>query len=247
MSKWGVLYLSQNAVRLWHNKQPKGKDVVGDDALRLIYINAVGHANEDQGFRCWVSPETQAVELDKDERQIRRARKQLQQVGLMLDTGEKKGSAKVWQIVVPGFQEWFDEIIEPGTASTTGATTTVAKSGAKSGAKGGAKSGASAKASTPQTKQNLTELTSEQVMFENVIKAELKIIPTQAPIDKLKKLKQNYLPIIKDVLEQFPGTENNRDAIYYVLSKVFKNDPRFICTNSTYYELKKFQRPTQEN
>ena len=236
-----MLYLSQNAVRLWHNKQPKGKDVIGDDALRLIYINAVGHANEDQGFRCWVSPETQAVELDKDERQIRRARKQLQQAGLMLDTGEKKGQAKVWQIVVPGFQEWFDETIE--TASTTGATTTVAESGAKSGAK----SGASTKASTPQTKQNLTELTSEQVMFENVIKAELKIIPTQAPIDKLKKLKQNYLPIIKDVLDQFPGTENNRDAHIYVLSKVFKNDPRFICTNSTYCELKKFQRPTRGN
>jgi len=241
MSKWGVLYLSQNAVKLWSKEQPKGKDVVGDDALRLIYINAVGHANEDQGFRCWVSPETQAVELDKDERQIRRARKQLQQAGLMIDTGEKKGQAKVWQIVVPGFQEWFDETIELVTASTTGASTTVAKSGAMSGAKSGAKSGANVKASTPQTEQNLTEPTSEQVLFENVIKAELKIIPTQAPIDKLKKLKQNYLPIIKDVLERFPGTENNRDAIYYVLSKVFAGDPRFICTPSTYMELKKFE------
>ena len=241
MSKWGVLYLSQNAVRLWQNKQPKGKDVIGDDALRLIYINAVGHANEENGFRCWVSPETQAVELDKDERQIRRARKQLQQAGLMIDTGERKRQAKVWQIVVPGFQEWFDEIIELDTASTTGASTTVAKSGAKDGAKSGAKSGASAKASTPQTKQNLTELTSEQVMFENVIKAELRIIPTQAPIDKLKKLKQNYLPIIEDVLERFPGTENNRDAVIYVLSKVFAGDPRFICTPSTYMELKKFE------
>ena len=245
MSKWGVLYLSQNAVKLWSKEQPKGKDVVGDDALRLIYINAVGHANEDQGFRCWVSPETQAVELDKDERQIRRARKQLQQAGLMIDTGEKKGQAKVWQIVVPGFQEWFDETIELDTASTTGASTTVAKSGAKSGAKdgakSGAKSGASAKASTPQTEQNFTEQTSEQVMFENVIKAELRIIPTQAPIYKLKKLKQNYLPIIEDVLKRFPGTENNRDAVFYVLSKVFAGDPRFICTPSTYMELKKFE------
>ena len=241
MSKWGVLYLSQNAVKLWSKEQPKGKEVVGDDALRLIYINAVGHANEENGFRCWVSPETQAVELDKDERQIRRARKQLQQAGLMIDTGERKRQAKVWQIVVPGFQEWFDEIIELDTASTTGASTTGAKSGAKDGAKSGAKSGASAKASTPQTKQNLTELTSEQVMFENVIKAELRIIPTQAPIDKLKKLKQNYLPIIEDVLERFPGTENNRDAVIYVLSKVFAGDPRFICTPSTYMELKKFE------
>ena len=241
-----MLYLSQNAVKLWSKEQPKGKDVVGDDALRLIYINAVGHANEDQGFRCWVSPETQAVELDKDERQIRRARKQLQQAGLMIDTGEKKGLAKVWQIVVPGFYEWFNELIPPNTASATGASTTVDKSGAESGAESGAKSGAESgarvSASDPQTKQNQTETTSEQVLFENVIKAELKIIPTQTPINKLKKIKQSYLPIIRDVLEQFPGTENNRDAVIYVLSKVFAGDPRFICTPSTYMELKKHQR-----
>ena len=97
-------------------------------------------------------------------------------------------------------------------------------------------------ASDPQTKQNLTEPTSEQVLFENVIKAELKIIPTQTPINKLKKIKQSYLPIIRDVLEQFPGTENNRDAVTYVLSKVFAGDPRFICTPSTYMELEKHRK-----
>ena len=160
----------------------------------------------------------------------------------MIDTGEKKGQAKVWQIVVPGFQEWFDETIELDTASTTGASTTVAKSGAKSGVKSGAKSGAIVSASDPQTEQNCTQPTSEQVLFENVIKAELKIIPTQTPINKLKKIKQSYLPIIRDVLGQFPGTENNRDAVIYVLSKVFAGDPRFICTPSTYMELKKHQR-----
>jgi hypothetical protein len=104
------------------------------------------------------------------------------------------------------------------------------------------KSGARVSASDPQTKQNQTETTSEQVLFENVIKAELKIIPTQTPIDKLKKIKQSYLPIIRDVLEQFPGTENNRDAVTYVLSKVFAGDPRFICTPSTYMELKKHRK-----
>lgn len=238
MSKWGVLYLSQNAVKLWGDTPPKGKDVVGEYLLRLIYINTVGHANEDNGFKCWVSPETQAVELGVLERQVRRGRKQLQQAGLMIDTGEKKGLAKVWQIIVPGFYEWFNELIPPDTASATGASTTVDESGAKSGAK----SGARVSASDPQTKQNQTETTSEQVMFENVIKAELKIIPTQAPINKLKKMKQSYLPIIRDVLEQFPGTENNRDAVTYVLSKVFAGDPRFICTPSTYMELKKHQR-----
>ena len=246
MSKWGVLYLSQNAVKLWGDTPPKGKDVIGEYLLRLIFINTVGHANEDNGFNCWVSPETQAVELGVLERQVRRGRKQLQQAGLMLDTGEKKGLAKVWQIVVPGFYEWFNELIPPNTASATGASTTVDKSGAESGAESGAKSGAESgarvSASDPQTKQNLTEPTSEQVLFENVIKAELKIIPTQTPIDKLKKIKQSYLPIIRDVLEQFPGTENNRDAVIYVLSKVFAGDPRFICTPSTYMELKKHQR-----
>jgi hypothetical protein len=242
MSKWGVLYLSQNAVKLWGDTPPKGKDVIGEYLLRLIYINTVGHANEDNGFKCWVSPETQAVELGVLERQVRRGRKQLQQAGLMLDTGEKKGLAKVWQIIVPGFYEWFNELIPPDTASATGASTTVDESGAKSGADNGAKSGAIVSASDPQTKQNQTETTSEQVLFENVIKAELKIIPTQTPINKLKKIKQSYLPIIRDVLEQFPGTENNRDAVTYVLSKVFAGDPRFICTPSTYIELKKHQK-----
>ena len=246
MSKWGVLYLSQNAVKLWGDTPPKGKDVIGEYLLRLIYINTVGHANEDNGFKCWVSPETQAVELGILERQVRRGRKQLQQAGLMVATGEKKGLAKVWQIIVPGFYEWLDELIPPDTASATGASTTVdesgAKSGADNGAKSGAKSGARVSASDPQTEQNQTETTSEQVLFENVIKAELKIIPTQAPINKLKKMKQSYLPIIRDVLEQFPGTENNRDAVIYVLSKVFAGDPRFICTPSTYMELKKHQR-----
>jgi hypothetical protein len=238
MSKWGVLYLSQNAVKLWGDTPPKGKDVIGEYLLRLIFINTVGHANEDNGFKCWVSPETQAVELGVLERQVRRGRKQLQQAGLMLDTGEKKGLAKVWQIVVPGFYEWFNELIPPNTASATGASTTVDKSGAESGAE----SGARVSASDPQTKQNQTKTTSEQVLFENVIKAELKIIPTQTPINKLKKIKQSYLPIIKDVLEQFPGTENNRDAVTYVLSKVFAGDPRFICTPSTYMELKKHRK-----
>ena len=242
MSKWGVLYLSQNAVKLWSDTPPKGKDVIGEYLLRLIYINTVGHANEDNGFKCWVSPETQAVELGVLERQVRRGRKQLQQAGLMLDTGEKKGLAKVWQIIVPGFYEWFNELIPPNTASATGASTTVDESGAKSGADNGAKSGAIVSASDPQTKQNQTETTSEQVLFENVIKAELKIIPTQTPINKLKKIKQSYLPIIRDVLEQFPGTENNRDAVTYVLSKVFAGDPRFICTPSTYMELKKHRK-----
>jgi len=237
-----VLYLSQNAVKLWGDTPPKGKDVIGEYLLRLIYINTVGHANEDNGFKCWVSPETQAVELGVLERQVRRGRKQLQQAGLMLDTGEKKGLAKVWQIIVPGFYEWFNELIPPDTASATGASTTVDESGAKSGADNGAKSGAIVSASDPQTKQNQTETTSEQVLFENVIKAELKIIPTQTPINKLKKIKQSYLPIIRDVLEQFPGTENNRDAVTYVLSKVFAGDPRFICTPSTYIELKKHQK-----
>ena len=237
-----MLYLSQNAVKLWGDTPPKGKDVIGEYLLRLIFINTVGHANEDNGFKCWVSPETQAVELGVLERQVRRGRKQLQQAGLMLDTGEKKGLAKVWQIVVPGFYEWFNELIPPNTASATGASTTVDKSGAESGAESGAKSGARVSASDPQTKQNQTETTSEQVLFENVIKAELKIIPTQTPINKLKKIKQSYLPIIKDVLEQFPGTENNRDAVTYVLSKVFAGDPRFICTPSTYMELKKHRK-----
>ena len=237
-----MLYLSQNAVKLWGDTPPKGKDVIGEYLLRLIYINTVGHANEDNGFKCWVSPETQAVELGVLERQVRRGRKQLQQAGLMLDTGEKKGLAKVWQIIVPGFYEWFNELIPPDTASATGASTTVDESGAKSGADNGAKSGAIVSASDPQTKQNQTETTSEQVLFENVIKAELKIIPTQTPINKLKKIKQSYLPIIRDVLEQFPGTENNRDAVTYVLSKVFAGDPRFICTPSTYIELKKHQK-----
>ena len=98
-------------------------------------------------------------------------------------------------------------------------------------------------ACTPKIERNCTQPTSEEVLFENVIKAELKIIPTQVPINALKKKKQHYLPLVRDVLDQFPGTENNRDAVTYVLSKCFPNDRRFICTPSTYMELQKHQRP----
>jgi hypothetical protein len=96
--------------------------------------------------------------------------------------------------------------------------------------------------STPKLERNCTQLTSEQVLFENVIKAELKIFPTQAPINALKKKKQHYLPFVRDLLERFPGTENNPDAVIYTLSKIFAGNPRFICTPSTYMELKKHER-----
>ena len=246
MSKWLVLYLTQNAIKLSCNKKAKGKDVVGDDALRLILMNLAGHANETEGLKVWVSPETQAEELEKDMRQVRRGRKQLREQGLMIDTGEKKGQAKVWQLKVPGFDEWVEDFLHLDTTSTTGASTTGANGGAKTGANRGAKTGALLSASAPQTELNETDLPtsrpqSEQVLFENVIRAELKIIPTQAPIAKLKKIKQHYLPICRRVLERFPGQENNRDAVIYALSKIFADDPRFICTPSTFMELKKYE------
>jgi len=246
MSKWLTLYLSQNAVKLSCNKKAKGKDVVGDDALRLILNNLAGHANETDGLKVWVSPETQAEELKKDMRQVRRGRKQLQEQGLMIETGEKKGQAKVWELKIPGFNEWVEDFLHLDTASTTGASTTGANGGAKTGANRGANRGALVSASAPQTELNETDLStstlqSEQVLFENVIKAELKIIPTQAPIEKLKKIKQNYLPTIRQVLERFPGQENNRDAVIYALSKIFAHDPRFMCTPSTFMDLKKHE------
>jgi hypothetical protein len=166
MSKWGVAYLAQNYVQLWQGEKPTGKNIIGDDAVRLCYNYLASYADEKNNFECWVGIETQASEMRKDQRTVRRARAQLQQAGLMLDTGRRVGLAKVWQIVLPGFQEWFDEniktganapdesapVISNGTGAKRGAYTG-AKRGAKRGANTGANSGALVSASAPQIEQ----------------------------------------------------------------------------------------------
>ena len=158
MSKWGVAYLAQNYVQLWQGKKPTGKNIVGDDPLRLCYLYLASYADEKNNFECWVSIETQASEMRKDQRTVRRARAQLQQAGLMIDTGKRVRQAKVWQIVLPGFQDWFDENIKTGAnapdeSAPVSSNGTGAKRGAKTGAKTGANSGALVSASAPQTEQ----------------------------------------------------------------------------------------------
>ena len=168
MSKWGCAYLSQNYVQLWQGEKPTGKNIIGDDTVRLCYLYLASYADEKNNFECWVGIETQASEMRKDQRTVRRARAQLQQAGLMLDTGRRVGLAKVWRIVLPEFQEWFDEIIKTGanapdesapvssdgTGANKGADSGAkrgAKRGAKTGADKGADSGALQSASAPQT------------------------------------------------------------------------------------------------
>ena len=158
MSKWGVAYLAQNYVQLWQGEKPTGKNIVGDDPLRLCYLYLASYADEKNNFECWVSIETQASEMRKDQRTVRRARAQLQQAGLMIDTGKRVRQAKVWQIVLPGFQDWFDENIKTGAnapdeSAPVSSNGTGAKRGAYTGAKTGAKTGADVSASAPQTEQ----------------------------------------------------------------------------------------------
>ena len=170
MSKWGCAYLSQNYVQLWQGEKPTGKNIIGDDTVRLCYLYLASYADEKNNFDCWVGIETQASEMRKDQRTVRRARAQLQQAGLMLDTGRRVGLAKVWRIVLPEFQEWFDENIKTGanapdesapvssngTGANRGAYTGAkrgAKKGAKKGANTGVETGALVSASAPQTEQ----------------------------------------------------------------------------------------------
>ena len=266
MSKWATDYLAKNYVQLWIGEKPKGKDVVGDDLLRLCYIYLASYANENNNFECWVSAERQANDMRKDERSVRRARSQLQVAGLMLDTGRQVRQSKVWQIVLPGYAEWINELAKTGaytpdasTLTTTGAdqgadqgattgATTGAKTGAKTGADQGATTGADQSASTSQTEPelekncvNTTQQKLEQTLLENAVRLELTVIKSEIPFENIcnaKNKQKLFLPVVKQVLKTFGDkSANDRDCAVYVLSKIHPDNDKFKCSTSTYQVL----------
>jgi len=215
VGKWAADYLAKNYVELWQGEKPTGKNIVGDDPLRLCLIYLASYADEKNNFECWVGIETQASEMRKDQRTVRRARAQLQRAGLMIDSGKRVRQAKVWQIVVPGFQDWFDENINTGAyapdesvrpktkrrGAKRGARTGAkrgAKTGAERGAKTGAETGALESASTPQTEQELKK--------ENTHMCEEDRELCEARSNAMKKTKEMF----KKHLETHTLSEKNR-------------------------------------
>ena len=250
MSKWATDYLAKNYVQLWIGEKPKGKDVVGDDLLRLCYIYLASYANENNNFECWVSAERQANDMRKDERSVRRARSQLQVAGLMIDTGRQVRQSKVWQIVLPGYAEWINELAKTGayTPDASTLTTTGADQGADQGAKTGAKTGATQSASTSQTEPELekecvstNQQKLEQTLLENAVRIELTVIPSTVPFKNIcnAQKKQNlFLPAVKQALKMFGDrSANDRDCAVYVLSKIHPDNDKFKCSTSTYQAL----------
>jgi hypothetical protein len=262
MSKWATDYLAKNYVQLWIGEKPKGKDVVGDDLLRLCYIYLASYANENNNFECWVSAERQANDMRKDERSVRRARSQLQSAGLMIDTGRQVRQSKVWQIVLPGYAEWISELTKTGAYTPDASTLTDqgadqgaktgadqgAKTGADQGAKTGAKTGATQSASTSQTEPelekkcvNTNQQKLEQTLLENAVRLELTIIKSQIPFENICNSANKqalFLPVVKQALKKFGDkSANDRDCAVYVLSKIHPDNRDFKCSLSTHQTL----------
>ena len=225
MSREALFYVHTFCVQL---PKTKGKTMPGDDRLRLVFHNLVSHA-ADPDLLVWVGADRQTQETGIEGRAVRRCRKVLQDGGLMTDNGTFVGAAKVWKLNIPGY-----------TPTDTGASTPGAKTGAKTGATQGAKTGAD----TRQTELNGIELqhiktaSEEESLFDKVLEVELQAIPTPVPIEALKKKKAaEYLPVVRDCLEQYPGCSQSRSAAVFILSQIYPLNSNFRCLPATVAQL----------
>ena len=218
----------------WHiNTHPidlPSNKVIGEQAAWHVYSNLVAHASNDKGL-VWVSDRTQENETGLPRRNIREARKLFEEQGLLVDTGKRKEKGvKVFQLVIPGFQFSSGLDITPTEQQT---------SGLDSGLASGLASGLDI---TPQTEHKKIEITPSKIklgddgktLFINALRCELEHRPSNIPEAALAKSKRdNWSPFIREVLDLFPGSENDRDAATYFLSLVNPDDFRFRCSVST--------------
>ena len=194
----------------WHiNTHPielPSNKVIGEQAAWHVFSNLVAHASNDKGL-VWVSDRTQENETGLLRRNIREARKLFEEQGLLVDTGKRKEKGvKVFQLVIPGFQ--FSSGLDI----------------------------------TPQTEHKEIEINPSKIklgddgksLFIKALRCELEHRPSDIPEAVLAKSKRDYwAPFIREVLDLYPGSENDRDAVTYFLSLVNPDDFRFRCSAST--------------
>jgi hypothetical protein len=98
MSHDALLFINTQPIEMPSNK------VIGAHAVWRVFSNLASHASNDKGL-VWVSDRTQEDETGLLRRNIREARILLEQQGILVDTcSRKQKNAKVWQLVIPGFQ-----------------------------------------------------------------------------------------------------------------------------------------------
>jgi hypothetical protein len=230
----------------WHiNTHPielPSNKVIGEQAAWHVFSNLVAHASNDKGL-VWVSDRTQENETGLLRRNIREARKLFEEQGLLVDTGKRKEKGvKVFQLVIPGFQFSSGLDITPTEQQTSGLGSGLA-SGLGSGLASGLGSGlASGLDITPQTEHKEIEINPSKIklgddgksLFIKALRCELEHRPSDIPEAVLAKSKRDYwAPFIREVLDLYPGSENDRDAVTYFLSLVNPDDFRFRCSAST--------------
>jgi len=124
-------------------------------------------------------------------------------------------------------------------------------SGIPSGVSSGLSSGVFSNAKTEQNLKEKELNTTEieiQKLFGKVLTVELKIKPTNIPIEALiKKKSAEYLPICEHALNRFPGGADDRDVAHWVLSKIYgERDSKFSISRSTIASLEqKYLRPNE--
>ena len=194
--------------------------VIGAHAVWRVFSNLASHASNDKGL-VWVSDRTQEDETGLLRRNIREARILLEQQGILVDTClRKQKNAKVWQLVIPGFQFGSGLDITPTEQQTSGLG-----SGLGSGLVSGLASGLGI---TPQTEQNLNKTQLEnEALFDLVVDRQLHFETWRTHTTKEKhkaKVQAQFLPVCAKALRQYPGGHNDPLVTSWVLSELFAKE-----------------------
>ena len=198
--------------------------VIGAHAVWRVFSNLASHASNDKGL-VWVSDRTQEDETGLLRRNIREARILLEQQGILVDTcSRKQKNAKVWQLVIPGFQFGSGLDITPTEQQTSGLGSGLA-SGLGSGLGRGIASGLDI---TPQTEQNLNKTQLEnEALFDLVVDRQLHFETWRTHTTKEKhkaKVQAQFLPVCAKALRQYPGGHNDPLVTSWVLSELFAKE-----------------------
>ena len=236
-------------------KHPENK--VSDGALFRVLSHCVCMANNEMLF--WVSDRTQAKECNMARSTVFEARRLLEKEGWFVFTGRKRiAGVKEFRVSLPGFtvsglnsqatdtagglnsQATESETSSSGTSSgLSSGLDSGTSSGLGSGLTSGLDSGLTIQAKTEhnETDINPTKLKlgdDGRTLFIKALKCELELRPSNIPEAVLAKSKRDHWsPFIRKVLDMFPGSENDSDALTYFLSLVNPDDLRFRCSAST--------------
>jgi hypothetical protein len=226
MSHDALLFINTQPIEMPSNK------VIGAHAVWRVFSNLASHASNDKGL-VWVSDRTQEDETGLLRRNIREARILLEQQGILVDTcSRKQKNAKVWQLVIPGFQFGSGLDITPTEQQASGLG-----SGLVSGLGSGLVSGlASGLDITPQTEQNLNKTYIDENSFDFDPKAALfdLVVDRQLHFENWRtyttkenhkaKVRAKFLPVCEKALRQYPGGHNDTLVASWVLAELFAKE-----------------------